>query len=282
MEVVTTVEALRELLSEWRQEGDHIALVPTMGNLHAGHMSLIEIAREHAERVVVSIFVNPTLFENDDDFEDFPRPLERDRRRLDRANVDVVFQPDVETMYPFGIDNATSVTVPALSDELCGSFRPGHFNGVTSVVTRLFNLVQPDVAVFGQKNYQQQLVINRLAADLNLPIKIICGETVREDDGLAMSSRNRHLSAEERALSTHIFTTIQAVGLELENGQRNYADLEDQAFTKLQSLGFTPEYVSIRRAENLDAPDRDCDELVVLVSAWLGDAHLIDNLVVHI
>jgi len=276
------VEALREQLSEWRQEGDHIALVPTMGNLHAGHMSLIEIAREHAERVVVSIFVNPTLFENDDDFEEFPRPMERDRRRLDRANVDVVFQPDVETMYPFGIDNATSVTVPALSDELCGSFRPGHFNGVTSVVTRLFNLVQPDVAVFGQKNYQQQLVVNRLAADLNLPIKIICGETVREDDGLAMSSRNRHLSAEERALSTHIFTTIQAVGRELENGQRNYADLEDQAIDKLQSLGFTPEYVSIRRAENLDAPDRDCDELVVLVSAWLGDAHLIDNLVVHI
>ena len=282
MEVVSTVDALREQLADWRQEGEHIALVPTMGNLHAGHMSLIEIAREHAEKVVVSVFVNPTLFENDDDFADYPRPLERDRRRLDRANVDLVFMPDVETMYPFGIDNATSVTVPALTDELCGSFRPGHFNGVTSVVTRLFNLVQPDVAVFGQKDYQQQLVINRLAADLNLPIKIICGETVREDDGLALSSRNRHLSDEERALAANIHIQLEKSGRELENGQRNYSDLENQAFEALQSSGFTPEYVSIRRAENLDPPNRDCDELVVLASAWLGDAHLIDNLVVHI
>jgi pantoate--beta-alanine ligase len=190
--------------------------------------------------------------------------------------------PDVETLYPFGIDNATLVSVPALSDELCGLFRPGHFDGVSSVITRLFNLVQPDVAVFGQKDYQQQLVINRLVKDLNLPIKIICGETVREDDGLALSSKNRHLSEEERALAPKIHETLDEIEHELENGQRNFEVLETQAFEKLKSLGFTPEYVSIRRAENLDPPNRDCDELVVLVSAWLGKAHLIDNLVVHI
>jgi pantoate--beta-alanine ligase len=190
--------------------------------------------------------------------------------------------PDVETLYPFGIDNATLVSVPALSDELFGLFRPGHFNGVSSVITRLFNLVQPDVAVFGQKDYQQQLVINRLVKDLNLPIKVICGETVREDDGLALSSKNRYLSEEERALAPKIHETLDEIGHELENGQRNFEDLETQAFEKLKSLGFMPEYVSIRRAENLDALNRDCDELVVLVSAWLGKAHLIDNLVVHI
>lgn len=282
MDVVSTADELREQLTDWRHEGEHIALVPTMGNLNAGHLSLVEIAREHAERVVVSIFVNPTQFDEDKVFEDFPRTLERDRRLLDRENADLVFMPDVETLYPFGIDNATLVSVPALSDELFGLFRPGHFNGVSSVITRLFNLVQPDVAVFGQKDYQQQLVINRLVKDLNLPIKVICGETVREDDGLALSSKNRYLSEEERALTPKIHETLDEIGHELENGQRIFEDLETQAFEKLKSLGFMPEYVSIRRAENLDAPNRDCDELVVLVSAWLGKAHLIDNLVVHI
>jgi len=282
VDVVSTADELREQLKDWRHEGEHIALVPTMGNLNAGHISLVEIAREHAEKVVVSIFVNPKQFSEDEEFEDFPRTLERDRRRLDRVNADLVFTPDVETIYPFGTDNATSVSVPTLSDELCGSFRPGHFSGVTTTVTRLFNIVQPDVAVFGQKDYQQQLVINRLVTDLNLPIKIICGETVREEDGLALSSKNRHLSEEERVLAPKIHETLDEIGRELENGQRNFDDLEAQAFEKLKLLGFATEYVSIRRAENLDPPNRDCDELVVLISAWLGKAHLIDNLVVHI
>ena len=175
MLIVETVESLREPLGEWRQSGEHIALVPTMGNLHEGHLSLIRLAREHAERVVVSIFVNPTQFGEGEDFEQYPRTLERDKRMLKKAIADLLFVPDVDTMYPFGIDNATSITVPVLTAEFCGAFRPGHFDGVTSVVSRLISLVQPDVAVFGQKDYQQLLVIKRMVDDLNLPIRIVSG-----------------------------------------------------------------------------------------------------------
>ena len=282
MQEISTTAALREELSDWRHSGDHIALVPTMGNLHDGHLSLVRLARKHAERVVVSIFVNPTQFAEGEDFEGYPKSLERDRRRLSRLHTDLVFVPDLETMYPFGIDNATSVTVPVLTDDLCGSFRPGHFDGVTSVVSRLFSLVQPDVAVFGQKDYQQQLVICRLTEDLSLPIKIICGPTQREEDGLALSSRNQYLSDSERAIAPNLFATLDGIGKDLESGKRNYEELEDHAVSKLQKLGFEPEYVSIRRAENLGMPDRDTDELVVLAAATLGKARLIDNVIVHI
>ena len=282
MEEVSTAEALREQLADWRQSDEHIALVPTMGSLHQGHLSLVEIAREHAERVVVSVFVNPKQFADGEEFGEYPRTLERDRRRLKRVNADLLFIPEVETIYPFGIDDATSVTVPSLTDELCGAFRPGHFEGVTTVVSRLFSPVQPDVAVFGQKDYQQQLVIQRMTQDLSWPIKIICGETQREDDGLAMSARNQFLTDEQRIVAPKMHALLDEIGHGLENGQRNYAEMESSAFEKLKKLGFEPEYVSIRRAENLDAPDRDCDELVVLVAAYLGRARLIDNLVVHI
>lgn len=282
MQEVSTTEALREQLSEWRHAGDHIALVPTMGNLHQGHLSLVKLARRHAERVVVSIFVNPTQFGENEDFEKYPRTLERDKRRLKRLNTDLLFAPDVETMYPFGIDNATSVTVPVLTEEFCGAFRPGHFEGVTSVVSRLFSLVQPDVAVFGQKDYQQQLVIRRLVEDLSLPIEIICGPTHREQDGLAMSSRNQYLSTEERAIAPKLFAILNEVGSELESGKRNFEELEERATAELQGIGFEPEYVSIRRAENLAIPDRDTDQLVILAAARLGKARLIDNALVHI
>lgn len=282
MEEVSTAEALRERLADWRHEGDHIALVPTMGSLHEGHLSLVEIAREHAERVVVSVFVNPKQFADGEDFGEYPRTLERDKRRLKRVNADLLFVPEVETIYPFGIERATSVTVPSLTDELCGAFRPGHFDGLTTVISRLFGLVQPDVAVFGQKDYQQQLVIQRMTQDLSWPIQIICGETQREEDGLALSARNQFLTDEERAVAPKLHETLEEIGKGLETGQRNYAEIESTAFEKLKNLGFRPEYVSIRRAENLDAPDRDCDELVVLISAYLGKARLIDNLVVHI
>lgn len=282
MEEVSTAEALREQLADWRHAGEHIALVPTMGSLHQGHLSLVDIAREHAERVVVSVFVNPKQFSDDDDFSEYPRTLERDRRRLKQAKADLLFVPEVETIYPFGIDGATSVTVPALTDELCGAFRPGHFDGVTTVISRLFSLVQPDVAVFGQKDYQQQLVIQRMTQDLSWPIKVICGETQREDDGLALSARNQLLTDKERAIAPKMHELLDEISRGLETGQRNYAEIESAAFEKLTTLGFEPEYVSIRRAENLDAPDRDCDELVVLMSAYLGKARLIDNLVVHI
>jgi pantoate--beta-alanine ligase len=282
LQVTSTTRELREQLNDWRHSGDHIALVATMGNLHDGHLSLVRLARKHAERVVVSVFVNPTQFGDGEDFENYPQSLERDKRMLKRFQTDLLFVPEIETMYPFGIDNATSVTVPVLTDDLCGTFRPGHFDGVTSVVSRLFSLVQPDVAIFGQKDYQQQLVIRRLAEDLSLPIEIICGPTQREEDGLAQSSRNQYLSDKERAIAPNLFATLSDIGKDLESGKRNYDELEQHAVSELQKLGFKPEYVSIRRAENLGMPDRDNDELIVLAAATLGKARLIDNVVVNI
>jgi len=282
MIVVNTKKELDEQLAEWRQHDEHIALVATMGNLHAGHLSLVELAREHAERVVVSIFVNPTQFAEGEDFEEYPRTLERDTRRLKKPAADLIFVPDVETMYPFGLKDATTVSVPRITENFCGASRPGHFDGVTSVVARLFGLVQPDIAVFGQKDYQQQLVIRHMCLDLNLPVAIITGETIREDDGLAMSSRNQYLTPEERAIAPLLFEVISGVGNELQNGRRDYEEMETESIAKLSNSGFGVEYFSIRRAQNLESPDRDCDELVVLAAATLGNARLIDNTVITI
>ncbi len=282
MIVVHTKKELDEQLAEWRQHDDHIALVPTMGNLHAGHISLVELAREHAERVVVSIFVNPTQFAEGDDFDEYPRTLERDTRRLKTSAADLIFAPSVETMYPFGLKDATTVSVPRLTENFCGASRPGHFDGVTSVVARLFGLVQPDSAIFGQKDYQQQLVIRHMSRDLNLPVTIITGETVREEDGLAMSSRNQYLTDDERVSAPVLFQVLSAVGSELQNGRRNFEELEAESIAKLGDAGFDVDYFSIRRAQNLEIPDRDCDELVVLAAAQLGNARLIDNTVVTV
>jgi pantoate--beta-alanine ligase len=275
-------DELRERVREWRQKGDHIALVPTMGNLHDGHLSLIDLARQHAERVVVSVFVNPTQFEPGGDFENYPRTLAIDKRRLKRANADLLFVPDVDTMYPFGTAGATVVSVPKLRDDLCGAFRPGHFDGVTSVVSRLFGLVLPDVAVFGQKDYQQQLVIRRMVEDLHWPVEIVSGATVREADGLAYSSRNQYLTDDERRIAPALYEVLQKLGRELQAGKREFGELESQATAALVEKGFLPDYVAIRRAANLEAPDRDTDELVILAAARLGSARLIDNLVVDI
>jgi len=282
MHVEKTGEALRERLHEWRRKGDHLALVPTMGNLHDGHLSLVNLAREHAERVVVSIFVNPTQFEPGADFENYPRTLATDKRKLKRAKADILFVPEVETMYPFGIEGATIVSVPKYREDLCGAFRPGHFDGVTSVVSRLFGLVAPDVAVFGQKDFQQQLVIRRMVEDLHWPIKIVTGETVREESGLAFSSRNHYLTDEERQVAPGLYSVLQQVGRDLQSGRSNFSELEGEAMKTLSGQGFSPEYVAIRRAVNLEPPDRDTDTLVVLAAARLGSARLIDNLVVDV
>lgn len=282
MHITETNISLREQLADWRQSGEHIALVATMGNLHDGHLSLVEIARQHAERVVVSIFVNPTQFGDGEDFAAYPQTLERDKRRLKLANVDLLFVPNIETIYPFGIDDATSITVPVLTDELCGSFRPGHFDGVTSVVSRLFSLVQPDVAVFGEKDFQQLMVIRRLVEDLNLPVDIVAGPTRREEDELALSSRNQYLTDEERAIAPRLYATLKSIAEGLQSGKRNYPKMEQQAMDDLAGLGFKPDYVSIRRAANLSEPDRDTDELVVLAAVRLGKSRLIDNLLVQI
>lgn len=282
MIVIEGKDELRQQLEEWRHDGEHVAVVPTMGNLHAGHISLVETAREHAERVVVTVFVNPTQFGVGEDFDDYPRTLERDTRRLKTVSADVLFAPNVDTVYPFGLENATRVIVPGLTENFCGTFRPGHFDGVTTVVARLFSLVQPDVAVFGQKDFQQQLVIRRMVDDLNLPIRIVTAPTVREDDGLAMSSRNAYLDEEERRIAPALHQALEAIGEELQNGKRNFAELERQAMRSLEEAGFSPEYVAVRRALDLSEPDRDCDELVVLAAAQLGKARLIDNIVVTV
>ncbi len=282
MFVVNNKQELGEHLAEWRHLDEHIALVATMGNLHAGHDALIKFAREHSERVVVSIFVNPTQFGASEDFDEYPRTLTRDMLRLKKSAVDMVFTPDVETIYPFGLEDATTVSVPRLTEDFCGASRPGHFDGVTTVVARLFALVRPDVAVFGQKDYQQQLVIRHMAMDMSLPVTVITAETVRDDDGLALSSRNQYLNDSQRVVAPVLFESLSSVASELQNGRRDYDKLEEAALSKLTAAGFAVEYFSIRRAQNLAVPDRDCDELVVLAAAHLGAARLIDNVVVTI
>ncbi len=281
MQVIHSKEELAEQIADWRHHGDHIALVPTMGNLHKGHIALVDLAREHGERIVVTIFVNPTQFGEGEDYDKYPRTLERDKRRL-KGRADLIFAPDVETMYPFGLDRATTIAVPGLTDDFCGASRPGHFDGVTTVVARLFAMVQPDVAIFGQKDYQQVLVIRHMTEDMSLPIGIITGETIREDDGLAMSSRNSYLSDDERAIAPLLHETLAATGTELQNGRRNFGDLEVEAVKRLADGGFDVDYFAIRRAVNLEVPDRDCDDLVVLTAARLGSTRLIDNIVVTV
>jgi pantoate--beta-alanine ligase len=280
--VVHDKHELADRLAEWRHNDERVALVPTMGNLHAGHLALVELARQHADRVVVSIFVNPTQFGQGEDFDEYPRTLELDKRRLKTTATDMIFAPDVETVYPFGIENATMVAVPRLTENFCGASRPGHFDGVTTVVARLFVLVQPDVAVFGQKDYQQQLVIRHMAEDLNLPISIITSQTIREDDGLALSSRNSYLTEEQRAKAPLLYEVLSSVGEELQNGRRNFSELESVAIQKLIDASFEVDYFAIRRALNLEIPDRDCDDLVVLAAVHLGEGRLIDNIVVTV
>jgi pantoate--beta-alanine ligase len=282
MQTFKTREDLRRRVSEWRRAGDRIALVPTMGNLHDGHLSLVKMARAHADRVVVSIFVNPTQFEPGGDYDAYPRTPAMDQQRLKQARVDLVFAPDVETMYPFGIEDATVVSVPVLTSELCGRFRPGHFDGVTSVVSRLLTLVMPDVAIFGQKDYQQQLVIRRMVADLGLPVEIVLAPTERADDGLAYSSRNQYLTPGERATAPFLYRTLRQIAEALVAGNRNYAELERQAMSALTVKGFRPDYVSIRTAGNLQPPDSDTASLAVLAAAHLGRARLIDNVIVEL
>ena len=282
MNVIHDRDELWEQLADWRQSGDHIAIVPTMGNLHAGHISLVNVARENAERVVVTVFVNPTQFGEGEDFDSYPRTFEKDTRKLKTVTADVLFAPDIDTVYPFGQDNATRVIVPVLTEHLCGSFRPGHFDGVTTVVARLFALVQPDIAVFGQKDYQQQLIVRRMVDDLNLPVQIVTAPTVREDDGLAMSSRNSYLSDEERERAPALYQSLLEIEKALRGGATDFEKLEAAASKRLEEAGFDPEYVAIRRASDLSAPPQGCHEFVVLAAARLGSARLIDNLLVTV
>lgn len=277
MQVIAQPDDLRHQVSEWRRRGQRVAFVPTMGNLHAGHGTLVQRALHMADRVVVSIFVNPLQFGPNEDFAAYPRTPVEDCALLDSLQVDTLFLPGVDDMYPRGQAATTRVQVPELDSILCGAVRPGHFTGVATIVTKLLNLVQPDVALFGEKDYQQLLIIQRAAMDLCMPMQILGVPTTRELDGLAMSSRNRYLTPEERRLAPHIFVELQRARRELEMGSRDFAGIELVGHRTLTEAGFRPDYFSVRNAETLLAPDATTRDVVVLTAARIGRARLIDN-----
>ncbi len=278
---IESIAALRSQLHKWRLAEQSLVFVPTMGNLHAGHLHLVEQARREADRVIVSIFVNPLQFGVGEDFEKYPRTLDEDRSALKSLAVDLLYTPGESELYPKGREAATRVLVPGLSEILCGATRPGHFEGVATVVAKLFNLVQPDVAVFGKKDYQQLLVIRRLVSELNFPIKIIGVDTVREEDGLAMSSRNRYLSADERKLAMQLHQVLQQTADKINSGSRNFQALQDAAIEQLNNAGFCTDYFEIRKSDDMGIPASEDRKIVVLAAAQLGSARLIDNVEIH-
>lgn len=282
IETIARPAAILERVHNWRKKGLRVALVPTMGNLHKGHATLVAEARKHADRVVVSIFVNPLQFGPNEDFKTYPRTPVDDRALLDEYQADLLFAPEVSDMYPQTTQRHTVVEVPELSDILCGAVRPGHFVGVATVVAKLFNIVQPDVALFGEKDYQQLAIIKRMAIDLCMPLQVIGVPTVREADGLAMSSRNRYLNDEQRRLAPHIYAALSVVERGLQQGRRDFDLLEQAASEQLQHAGFVPDYVSIRDADTLLLPTAQSRRLVVLTAARLGRARLIDNVQVTV
>jgi pantoate--beta-alanine ligase len=277
MKAVARPAELRQILAEWRGEGQRVAFVPTMGNLHAGHGHLVREASKRADRVVVSVFVNPLQFGPKEDFDRYPRTPEEDGALLKGLNVDLLFSPSVPDMYPRGRNSSTLVDVPDLSGILCGEFRPGHFVGVATVVAMLLNLVQADCALFGEKDFQQLTIIRRMAEDLLMPTEIIGVPTIREADGLAMSSRNRYLSATERVIAPQLYATLSATRAALASGKSGIEAVEAQGRTILTSHGFRPDYFSVRDAVTLQVPGPETLERVILVAAWLGRARLLDN-----
>lgn len=279
MERIEKINALRKKLGSVRKADKKIALVPTMGNLHQGHLSLVKQAQSLADYVVVSIFVNPTQFVVGEDFENYPRTLDADLEYLKHLNVDLVFIPDMGEVYPDDAQITTEVIVPGLDSIYCGEFRPGHFKGVATVVCKLLNIVQPEIAVFGEKDYQQLLIIRSLVKNLNLPIDIYGAVTMRETDGLAMSSRNMYLSEAERQKAPLLFKAIMGVAESLKRGESNYENLERNAISSLEAAGFKPEYFSICDSKTLKRPVNQ--GLVILAAAWLGKARLIDNVAVQ-
>jgi pantoate--beta-alanine ligase len=266
MNTVKSVRELRAAVAQARAEGKQIAFVPTMGNLHAGHAALVEKAAQRADFVVASIFVNPLQFGPSEDLDKYPRTLLDDQEKL------------VEEMYPHGTDGQTRVSVPGISEGLCGTSRPGHFEGVATVVSKLFNMVQPDLAIFGQKDFQQLAVIRTLVRDLNMPIQIIGEPTVRADDGLALSSRNGYLSAEQRAVAPVLYRSLQTMAAAIQAGERDYSKLISAAQAQHSAVGFRPDYLEVRESNHLRPATADDRQLVILLAAVIGNTRLIDNL----
>lgn len=282
MNIVRTIADLRAAVSRARGEGKRIGFVPTMGNLHAGHVSLVEIAAQRADFVVASIFVNPLQFGAGEDLDKYPRTLVADQEKLFAAGCHLLFHPDVTEMYPHGMENQTRVIVQGVSEGLCGASRPGHFEGVATVVTKLFQMVQPDLAVFGEKDYQQLAVIRTLVRDLNMPIQVIGAPTQRAEDGLALSSRNGYLSAVQRATAPALYSSLRGIADELKRGARDYTRLIEAAQARQREAGFVPDYLEIRNALTLRPAAIDDRHLVVLTAAQLGNTRLIDNLLVEL
>ncbi|MGB1110767.1 MAG: pantoate--beta-alanine ligase [Gammaproteobacteria bacterium] len=284
-EVFDSVEAIRDHINQWKLAGLRVGFVPTMGNLHGGHLTLVEAAKEAADRVVVSIFVNPTQFSAGEDFDAYPRTFERDLEQLDELGVDAVFAPSTQVMYPRGQENLTFVEVPDVAHILCGEFRPGHFVGVASVVAKLFNMVPADVAVFGRKDYQQLMVIRRMVEDLNFPVEIIGAPIQREPDGLAMSSRNVYLKPDERQRANAIYQTMLATKAAVDAGdfrsESERDELEEEGRAALIKAGLQPEYYSLRNADDLAVARPRNERVVLVVAARLGAARLIDNLMIR-
>jgi pantoate--beta-alanine ligase len=277
MKIVTRIAEMRAIVREWRMAGESIAFVPTMGNLHAGHASLIGAGHLHGRRVVASVFVNPLQFGPNEDYLAYPRTPDEDVALLESQGVDVLLLPTVEEMYPLGSAGSTIVDVPELSGILCGAFRPGHFQGVATVVVKLLNLVQPDVGIFGEKDYQQLTIIRRSVEDLCLPVEIVGAPTVRADDGLALSSRNRYLSAAERAVAPTVYRALDRARRRLEGGDADIAAIEQEGIDTLRVAGLRPDYFEVRMAGTLMRAQGQDIDVVVLTAARLGRARLIDN-----
>ena len=273
-----TVESLRQHIRQYKQSGKSVAFVPTMGNLHAGHLALVEKARTLADRVVVSIFVNPLQFDENADFDAYPRTREEDARKLEQAGVDTLFLPGVEAIYPAGQSVTTRVNVPELSDILEGECRPGHFTGVATVVNKLFNMVQPDIAMFGEKDFQQLALIRRMVVELDMPIEIVSVATTREADGLAMSSRNSRLNPGERQLANRLYQALLDISDQLDKGGQDYAGMEQNAMQYLEDQGIKVEYITVRRSQDLLIPASEDRTLVVLGAVRIGNTRLIDNI----
>ena len=277
MLIANEVAGVREQLHIWKSQSCSVAFVPTMGNLHAGHLALVEHAKKVADRVVVSVYVNPLQFGAKEDFGSYPRTLDADKTALLNVGADMLFLPDSDMMYPTSPADSTQVQVPLISDILCGEFRPGHFAGVATVVCKLFNIVQADIAIFGEKDFQQVAVIRKMVKDLFLPIQIQALATVRESDGLAMSSRNQYLTSEQRRHAVLLYSILKILAAEAQS-HKNFRQLEERGISQLNQHGFEPEYLQFCDSETLMQAQADTQKVVLLVAAWLGKTRLIDNL----
>lgn len=282
MLIIETLPLLRQQIRRWRHEGKRIALVPTMGNLHDGHIKLVDTAKASADIVVVSIFVNPMQFDRPDDLARYPRTLQEDCEKLNRRGIDMIFAPAAQEIYPEGMEEHTTVNVPVLSEMLEGASRPGHFRGVSTVVSKLFNLVQPDVACFGEKDFQQLTIIRKMVADMGYDIDIIGVPTVRAKDGLALSSRNSALTSDQRKVAPLLHKVMQNIAQRLRDGMRDTSQLLAAAELELSGKGFRADNLQIRDADTLQPLNDDTERAVILMAAWLGQPRLIDNLQVEL